>query len=79
MVSAHVVEVDDLAVGLVLSERGGFRFFAAVNCCRRLEGALFRTVDHAARAAREVMRDERARGPSRAVTDHEIEAWAPIL
>ena len=53
MTSAHIVEVGDRAAGIVVREHGGFRFFASERAFRPLEGALFRTIDQAARAARE--------------------------
>jgi hypothetical protein len=51
--SAHVIEVGDIAAGIVVLEQGGFRFFAAERAFHPLEGALFRTLDQATRAARE--------------------------
>jgi hypothetical protein len=56
MTSAHVIEVGDIAAGIVVLEQGGFRFFAAERAFHPLEGALFRTIDHATRAARERLR-----------------------
>jgi len=56
MASAHIVEVGDRTAGIVVREHGGFRFFAAERTFRPLEGALFRTVDQAARVARERLR-----------------------
>jgi hypothetical protein len=53
MASAHIVEVGDRAAGIVVREHGGFRFFASERAFHPLEGALFRTIDQAARAARE--------------------------
>jgi len=59
MTSANVIEIDDITAGIVVpdaSERGGFRFFAAERAFHALEGALFRTIDEATRAARERLR-----------------------
>jgi hypothetical protein len=56
MASAHVIEVGDITAGIVVLEQGGFRFFAAERAFHPLEGALFRTLDHATRAARERLR-----------------------
>ena len=53
MASAHVIEVGDITAGIVVLERGGFRFFASDRPFHGLDGALFRTIDHATRAARE--------------------------
>lgn len=52
MTSAHVIEVGEVTAGIVVAERGGFRFFASERAFHALEGALFRTPDQAARAAR---------------------------
>jgi hypothetical protein len=56
MASAHIVEVDGRTAGIVVREHGGFRFFASERTFHPLEGALFRTIDQAARAARERLR-----------------------
>ena len=69
MASAHVIEVGDITAGIVVLEQGGFRFFAAERAFHPLEGALFRTLDHATRAARERLRprktpDRRASPPN---------------
>lgn len=56
MASAHVIEVGDVTAGIVILEQGGFRFFASERAFRPLEGALFRTLDQAGRAARERLR-----------------------
>ena len=53
MASAHIVEVGDRTAGIVVREHGGFRFFASERAFHPLEGALFRTIDQAALAARE--------------------------
>jgi hypothetical protein len=64
MASAHVIEVGDITAGIVVLERGGFRFFAAERPFHALDGALFRTIDHATRAARERMRPRKPSRPS---------------
>jgi hypothetical protein len=56
MASAHIIEVGNRTAGIVVREHGGFRFFASERAFRPLEGTLFRTVDQAARAARERLR-----------------------
>jgi len=56
MASAHVIEVGEITAGIVVLEHGGFRFFASERPFHSLEGALFRTIDQAARAARERLR-----------------------
>jgi hypothetical protein len=59
MASAHIIEVGGRAAGIVIREHGGFRFFASERAFQALEGALFRTIDQAARAARERVRARR--------------------
>ena len=61
MASAHVIEVGDIAAGIVVLEQGGFRFFAAERAFHPLEGARFRTIDQATRAARERVRPRKTR------------------
>ena len=56
MASAHVIEVGEITAGIVVLEKGGFRFFASERPFHPLEGALFRSIDQAARAARERLR-----------------------
>ena len=63
MASAHVIEVGEITAGIVVLEKGGFRFFASERAFHSLEGALFRTLDRAAGAARERLR--RRKTPSR--------------
>jgi len=63
MASAHIVEVGGRTAGIVVCEHGGFRFFASERAFHPLEGALFRTIDQAARAARECVRSRKP--PSR--------------
>ena len=65
MASAHVIEVGEITAGIVVLEQGGFRFFASERPFRPLEGALFRTLDQATRAARERLRPAAARLPHR--------------
>ena len=62
MASAHVIEVGEITAGIVVREKGGFRFFASERPFHPLEGALFRTIDHAVRAARERLRPRKTPG-----------------
>ena len=62
MASAYIIEVGDRTAGMVVREQGGFRFFASERAFRPLEGALFRTIDQAARAARERLRPSKPPG-----------------
>ena len=47
----YIIEVDETAVGLVVSDRGGFRFFSADSAFAGLDGHLFRNPHAAERAA----------------------------
>ena len=74
MPSANVIEVGDVTAGIVVFERGGFRFFAAEHAFHALEGAFFRTIDEATRAAGIVSgraRTPRCRNPCRPASDDE--------
>jgi hypothetical protein len=51
MREAFVIEIDDLSVGIVQRERGGFRFFAAHSDWWGLDGHFFRNVGAAQHAA----------------------------
>jgi hypothetical protein len=51
MREAFVIEIDDLSVGIVQRERGGFRFFAAHRDWWGLDGHFFRNVGSAQHAA----------------------------
>ena len=62
MASAHVIEVGEITAGIVVHEHGGFRFFASERAFYSLEGALFRTADQAARAARQRLRSRKTPG-----------------
>ena len=51
MFSHYVIEAGDQQAGLVILERGGFRFYAASPAFTPLEGRLFRSALDATRAA----------------------------
>lgn len=51
MREAFVIEIDDLSVGIVQRERGGFRFFAAHRDWWGLDGHFYRNVGSAQHAA----------------------------
>lgn len=53
---AFIIEVGDEAPGLVVRERGGFRFVAADGRYASLDGRLFRDPTAAERAARDLHR-----------------------
>jgi hypothetical protein len=68
MASAHVIEVGDITAGIVVFEQDGVRFFASERPFHPLDGALFRTVDQATRAARERLRPSKK--PRRSSPSH---------
>jgi len=51
MSDSYIIEVKSRAVGIVVRDRSGFRFFAALPQFFRLEGRLFRSAREAERAA----------------------------
>ena len=53
MSDTYIIEIGSEAVGIVIHDRGGFRFFAATHRFNPLEGQLFRNARDAERAARE--------------------------
>ncbi len=55
MSDAYIIEIDDLAAGIVQRERGGFRFRAAHADFYRLEGRLYATPWKAQRAAEAIV------------------------
>ena len=69
MSEAFVVEVRGQQVGLVIRERGGFRFFAAAPGYYGLDGKLFPSYGHARLAA---IRKAKAESPARPVTGETI-------
>jgi hypothetical protein len=51
MSDAYIIEVSSQAAGIVVRDRGGFRFFAASHRFNSLEGQIFRNAREAERAA----------------------------
>jgi hypothetical protein len=60
MFSHYVIETGDQQAGLVILERGGFRFYAASPAFAPLEGRLFRSALDATRAAEALNRPRSA-------------------
>ena len=52
MSDTYIIEVSSQAAGIVVRDRGGYRFFAATHRFNALEGQLFRNAREAERAAR---------------------------
>jgi hypothetical protein len=48
--TAFIIEAEDFAAGIVVQERGGFRFYAADRRLQPLEGQVFRSTRAAERA-----------------------------
>jgi hypothetical protein len=59
---AFIIEVDDIAAGLALRERGGWRFVAADRRFQILDGSRFKRVAQAEHAARNLWRAQMRRG-----------------
>lgn len=56
MSEAYLIEAAGQAAGVVIRERGGFRFFASAPQFGAIEQQLFRRTADAARAAKEISR-----------------------
>jgi hypothetical protein len=52
MSDTYIIEVSSQAAGIVVRDRGGYRFFAATHRFNALEGELFRNAREAERAAK---------------------------
>lgn len=57
MSGAYVIEIEDQTAGLVIAEKGGFRFYASDRAFWKLEGRFFAQVRQAQRAAAEIWRN----------------------
>lgn len=66
MSEAYVIEAAGAAAGVVIRERGGFRFFAATPQFSAIEQQLFRRTADAERAARALRRAANDNQQSRA-------------
>src|ERR1700756_3111533 len=58
MSDTYIIEVSSQAAGIVVRDRGGFRFFAATHRFNALEGQVFRNAREAERAARRLLDGE---------------------
>ncbi|ETR76867.1 hypothetical protein X566_03905 [Afipia sp. P52-10] len=61
MSDSYIIEVQSKAAGIVVRERGGFRFFAASDDFNRMEGQYFRSAREAEREALAHMKQGKAR------------------
>jgi hypothetical protein len=71
MSGAFVIEIEDQTAGLVLAEKGGFRFRASDPIFRKLDGRLFSHVRQARAAAAELWRAARAKSSGRPGVSHD--------
>ena len=69
MFSHYVIEAGDAQAGLVILERGGFRFYAANPAFAAIEGNIYRSAVEATRAAERLVGRQKRRT---------IEATAPV-
>ena len=53
---ARIIEVGEIAAGIAVPEPGGVRFFASSRDFAPLDGTVYRSVEQAARAARDRFR-----------------------
>ncbi|CCD87179.1 conserved protein of unknown function [Bradyrhizobium sp. ORS 285] len=58
MSDTYIIEVSSQAAGIVVRDRGGFRFFAASHRFNALEGQVFRNAREAERAALRIVTGE---------------------
>ncbi len=54
MANAFIIEINGKAAGLVVEEKGGFRFFASHRIFWKLDGRIYRRVREAEKAAHEL-------------------------
>jgi len=66
MTSARIIEIDEITVGIVLPDRGGFRIFASDQRFNSLERKFFRSIEQARAAANRLVAATQQRPPRRA-------------
>lgn len=71
MSGAFVIEIEDQTAGLVLAEKGGFRFRASDPIFRKLDGRMFAHVRQARAAAAQLWRAARAKSAGRVDSVHD--------
>jgi transposase len=54
---SRIIEIGEVTAGIAVPEPGGVRFFASSRDFAPLDGTVFRSVEQAARAARDRFRD----------------------
>lgn len=60
----RIIEIGEVAAGIAVPEHGGVRFFSSTRDFDILDGTVFRSVEQAAKAARDRFRN-RSRGAER--------------
>ena len=65
MPTAHIIEIEEIAAGVIVATQGGFRFFAAEAAFRSLDREVFRSIAHANRAVRDTFSKQRFSHPSK--------------
>ena len=58
MSDTYIIEVSSHAAGIIVRDRGGYRFFAATHRFNALEGQMFRSARDAERAAKRLLEGE---------------------
>jgi hypothetical protein len=66
--TARVIEIGEVTAGIVVPEPGGVRFFSSSRDFDPLDGAIFRSVEQAAKAARERFRQRTRPAPRRGLS-----------
>jgi hypothetical protein len=62
--NAYIIEIHDLAAGIITRDERGFRFFSSERLFDSLEGRQFRSAREAERAARAVFAERGGRANS---------------
>ncbi|MGU3538743.1 hypothetical protein [Methylobacterium sp. A54F] len=65
-VLARIIEIGETAAGIAVPEHGGVRFFSSDRAFDAIDGAVFRSVEQAARAAQARARPGAGRRPAAA-------------
>lgn len=53
MLTAHIIEIEEIAAGVIVATHSGFRFFAAEAAFQSLHREVFRSIAHVNRAVRD--------------------------
>jgi hypothetical protein len=75
MNDTYIIEISDMAVGIVIGERAGYRFFASSQAFHSIDGRLYptpRAAETSARALAEQLRKVPVPRAGRAVASIEV-------